>query len=251
MREAAWIAGSRSIASLRDRAQSDPASSCVLIARSMHLAVACGNFGVSRMTTMLRTVAGNAFQARTYPATDVAKRLLPLSGMTLEPPLSPATKTVRTSGWTANHAKVCCFHSAHCVRRGSGRSRTAICSGQLVCVIERPCQPLASATCVIAARQCPAWLSPTSATVASAVSAGAPNQQTAGALWCGTATQGLLGSVAASLGVGATPYWRVEQPFCEARAAAPKHVWAAAVDVKAATTAQASATEPRQRETIT
>src|SRR5262249_30200539 len=61
------------------------------------------------------------------------------------------------------------------------------------------------ATTSNAARQCSAWLSPTSATVRVAASAGTPKAQTPDAPSGATTAQGALGVIAASIGVGITP----------------------------------------------
>ena len=65
------------------------------------------------------------------------------SRSTPDPPDNPATNTVVTSGWRSNHANTSRFQRRHCVLRGSRRSRSAFCSGQLERVIESPSQPLA------------------------------------------------------------------------------------------------------------
>jgi hypothetical protein len=75
-------------------------------------------------------------------------------------------------------------------------------NGQLDRVIETPCQRSASAATISAARQCPAWLLPTSATVAPACAAGTPNSQ---ALSVGSiGVHGAFGVISASLGLGVT-----------------------------------------------
>ena len=94
--------------------------------------------------------------------------------------MRPATNTVVTSGCMANQLNTSHFQPTQSDRRSPWRSRTAIWNGQLVCVIERPCQPLAFATCASAARQWPAWLSPTSATVSVAFASGTPKEHTGG-----------------------------------------------------------------------
>ena len=77
-------------------------------------------------------------------------------------------------------------------------------SGQLVCVTDSPCHRLASATVWAAARQPLAWLSPTSATVAVAWSAGTPKSHTSMPSWCSIWAHGALGRVGATVGVGTT-----------------------------------------------
>src|SRR4051812_50186559 len=102
----------------------------------------------------------------------------------------------------ANQVNTSHFQPAHDERRPPWRSRTAIWNGQLVWVIEKPCQPLAFATSASAARQWPAWLSPTSATVSVAVASGPPNEQTGGSLWPGNGGEGVFGGVLALGGGG-------------------------------------------------
>src|SRR4051812_50173386 len=93
----------------------------------------------------------------------------------------------------ANQVNTSHFQPAHDERRPPWRSRTAIWNGQLVWVIEKPCQPLALATCASAARQWPAWLSPTSATVSVALASGAPKGHTGGGFCPRTRAPGGLG----------------------------------------------------------
>jgi hypothetical protein len=66
-----------------------------------------------------------------------------------------------------------------------------------------PAHRLARATTSRAARQCTAWLSPTSATVARARDAGTPKAQTSGTS-PGIGRHGLLGTSGAALGLGTT-----------------------------------------------
>ena len=92
------------------------------------------------------------------------------------------------------------------------------------------------ATSASAARQCTAWLSPTSAKLTRARVAGSPNAHTCGPVRAGISEHGALGVIGASLGVGTTEKrsFGLWQGCTGSRAAAPKQRGAAA-DSPAAT----------------
>src|SRR4029077_8384170 len=96
------------------------------------------------------------------------------------PPASSDTKTVVTSGCARNQACTSWFHFAHSASAGSGGLRGPAESGQPVSVSDFSRQPRFLATTFSAARQCLAWLSPTSATVCVACWGSAPEAQTSG-----------------------------------------------------------------------
>ena len=166
-RAAATIAGSRSSARARGSAHALPGarSAAQRAARS-----------VSVSPRHLRGVADHDDRPHASPQRRARRRRSRWTAVSkrLRPPRDrrPSRRSARrrtpssTSGWAANHANTSRFQRPHCDRRGSRRSRSAFCSGQLECVIETPRQPFAWATCSNAPRQCPAWLSPTSATIA-------------------------------------------------------------------------------------
>ena len=90
---------------------------------------------------------------------------------------------------------------------------------------DTPRQPFARATTSRAARQCTAWLSPTSAKLTCARVAGSPNAHAAGPVREAIGAHGALGVIAASIGDGVTEKRsRGLRHRCSgSRAAAPKH----------------------------
>src|SRR5215467_13158069 len=97
-------------------------------------------------------------------------------------------------------------------------------NGQPERVIESPYQPFRCATTARAARQCEAWLSPTSAIVPVAFARGVPNAQTwNGRVW--TNRHGAFGRLIAAMGVGTTANFSfgLLHACRGSRAAAPKH----------------------------
>src|SRR3954452_21618143 len=80
-------------------------------------------------------------------------------------------------GCAANHFGSVRFHWMHRPSSGLRSFLTIAESGQPERVIDSPCQPFFRATTARAARQCEAWLSPTSAIVARAFRRGTPNSQ--------------------------------------------------------------------------
>src|ERR1044072_8779594 len=123
---------------------------------------------------MRLTDAGSAFHAAWKPATFVSSSSLPV-GMTTSPAKCETTNTVWIAGCLANHFGTWSFHCRHSAWRLAGSFVVARMSGQPERVIDTPRQRLRCATYSSAARQCDAWLSPTSAIVARSLPAGTPN----------------------------------------------------------------------------
>src|SRR4051812_24178411 len=109
-----------------------------------------------------------------------------------------------TSGWRVSHARTFERQLTHCRRAGSGSVGTARENEHCERLSESACQRLARATTASAARQCTAWLSPKSTTVATAWAAGTPNQHTSGVFDRRSSVQRLLGVSSASFGDGVT-----------------------------------------------
>ena len=126
---------------------------------------------------MIRSTDGGKLPPGADIATDLGFELPP-DTTPRSPPEIAATKIVFTSGWRLNHAKTCRRQRVQLERAGSGRLRGAVDNGQQVCVIESPRQRRRRATTSSAARQCEAWLSPSSATVAVARRFATPNAHT-------------------------------------------------------------------------
>src|SRR5512144_2819073 len=82
------------------------------------------------------------------------------------------------SGCLANQPGSVRFQRMHSSCNGLRSFLTVRENGQPERVIETPCQPRSRATTASAARQCEAWLSPTSAIVARAERRRTPNSQT-------------------------------------------------------------------------
>src|SRR5947207_6956566 len=106
-------------------------------------------------------------------------------------------------GCAANHFGSVRFHWMHRPSSGLRSFLTSAESGQPERVIDSPCQDFSLATTARAARQCEAWLSPTSAIVALAWDFGTPKAQTV--IGCPRRiVQGAFGRSCASTGVGTT-----------------------------------------------
>ena len=133
-----------------------------------------------------------------------ANSSLPAGVTTPDPPVSCAAKTIETSGWRVNQAVACSFHFVQRARSALGASRGADENGQPVWVTDNNRQFSAFATTSSPARQCFAWLSPTSATVAVAASGTAPEAQTVSSPSSSITSHAPLGASAAWLGVGFT-----------------------------------------------
>jgi hypothetical protein len=135
------------------------------------------------------------------------------------------TKTVCTDGFARSQLTTCLFQVTHCARRLAGSRRaTALLSGQPERVTDRPRHLNSCATFSSAARQCAAWLSPSSATVLRAASACTPNSHGITSPIALSGRQGRLGEVTASSGEGTTlrASLGLRQPERTSREAAPK-----------------------------
>jgi hypothetical protein len=141
---------------------------------------------------------------------------------------------VLISGWSASHCVTFRFQLAHSACFRSGATGTARESGQLGWSSDTADQLSAFAARKRAARQWPAWLSPTRATVGRASEAGGPNVQAMGA---SVGAHGVEVISRACAGVGTTIFrsLRLVQRCTGSREAAPKQAGrAAAVPVTTA-----------------
>src|SRR3954454_13310265 len=190
------------MAALRGTSQASPPGRLRSIARWTHAWVVSLSLGVSRITTTWRTVRGSCCQARVNPLTSALNLSWP-RGTTHLVPLSCTTNAMLISGWWRNHCGSVRFHWMHLPNSGSRSFLTVRENGHPDRVIERPRHPCRRATTSRAARQCEAWLSPSSAIVVFARLGETPNAHTFigfGAL----IVHGEFGRLRAETGVGIT-----------------------------------------------
>jgi hypothetical protein len=96
---------------------------------------------------------------------------------------------------------LCC--ATHAAGPSAGLAGICALNGQPGRVIEKPCQRRACATTSSAARQCAAWLSPTSAIVARLSLSATPNAHGLNAApGCASGVHGEVGQIAAFAGRG-------------------------------------------------
>src|SRR5438046_5175186 len=127
------------------------------------------------MTITCLTVSGSDFSAAMSPAIVAANRLPPK----MRAPALFATKTVRIAGRAASQPRIGRLWRTHDrLSRGLSVVDVPNVNGQLVRAMLAARQPLARASTLTAGRQCVAWLSPISATVAGPCEAETPNQHT-------------------------------------------------------------------------
>ena len=142
------------------------------------------------------------------------------------------TNTVLTSGWSSNHRCADAYHGMQISLAPTPMSLTASEKKQPEAVIEYARQWLRRATTSTAGRQCRAWLSPTSATVAIARAAGTPNVQT-GSGCCRVSRQGENALSSRCVTPGVNERDGLKHGCCGSRAAAPKQRGVPAADAAA------------------